>query len=89
MEQGFISQRFLNQRRTARRIDDDINPAMMTNYKNDTMVRTDLVANKLIDIDSQGGYFTNKKEKSSAIPFNSQSNQIRPGRNSGSFERVR
>ena len=51
MEQGFISQRFINQRRTARRIDDDINPAMMTNYKNDTMVRTDLVANKLIDID--------------------------------------
>tara|TARA_R110001606_G_scaffold388507_1_gene553861 strand:- start:885 stop:1154 length:270 start_codon:yes stop_codon:yes gene_type:complete len=89
MEQGFISQRFINRRRTARRLDDDINPAMMTNYNNRSLSDTELVAKKVLDIDGQGGYYTSKKGKSSAIKFNAQSNQIRPGRNAGSFERVR
>lgn len=89
MNQSITSQRYINKRRVARRVDDEVHPSMMTNYNNLAMSRPELVAMKLLDADNQGGYFSNKKDKSSAIPFNAQMNEIRPGREGDSFERRR
>ena len=89
MNQSIISQRYINKRRVARRLDGDIHPSMMTNFNNLSMSRPELVAKKLLDADNQAGYYSNKKEKSSAVSFSDVAMGIRPGREHSSFERIR
>ena len=42
MNQSIISQRYINKRRVARRLDGDIHPSMMTNFNNLSMSRPKL-----------------------------------------------